>query len=274
MADNELQTAIPAGEQSNASGVESQPSNQVSSESGAEQTSAAGQQPGAVTEQDGTNGQPDQQPKKTTPWYQHRINELTLKRKEEAERAAKLETELAKRDAELLSYRSQGQQPQNSQQTQQPNQPPADVDQLVKQQVEQRLKQQSFDDQCNKVFKAGVSEYPDFADELKSFGSLGGLSKEFLEAAVSLDGGHKVLHHLAQNLELAYEFKNLTPVQLGSRMSQLSAELNKPKTKPVSSAPAPTTPIDSGANRGEIDLSNCSMEEYVRAMNAKHPIRR
>ncbi|WP_024873151.1 hypothetical protein [Tolumonas lignilytica] len=271
---NELQqAAIPAGEQSSASEVELQPSNLISSETGAEQNTASGQQADQGNGESGGQGQ--QQQTKKTPWYQHRINELTRKQKEESERATRAESERQRLEAQLASY--QNQQPQQGQQqsaTQQPvQQSQQDVDRLVQERVQQQLKQQSFNDRCNQIYQDGIKEFPDFGESIKSFADLGGLPDGFVEAAISLDGGHRVLHHLSQNLELAFELKNLSPIQLGARMSQLSSDLKKPTTKPVSSAPSPVKPIDGGSSRGDIDLSKASLDEFME-QRAKKPIKR
>jgi len=190
-----------------------QPASEVSTEPGAEQTAVA--------------VEPTEKPKND--WVQRRIDQLTREKHEEKRQREALE-------AQLRTY----QQPAQGQQ--QPAQQPAAQPDVVKA-AEQLLKQRDFDAACNKVFDAGKTEFPDWDSSLKTFQMLGGASPDFLEAVTAMDAGHKVLHHLGQNPEAAERLLSLPPLRMAIELARLEATVGKSTPPPVSSAPAPITPV-------------------------------
>jgi len=190
-----------------------QPASEVSTEPGAEQTAVA--------------VEPTEKPKND--WVQRRIDQLTREKHEEKRQREALE-------AQLRTY----QQPAQGQQ--QPAQQPAAQTDVVKA-AEQLLKQRDFDAACNKVFDAGKTEFPDWDSSLKTFQMLGGASPDFLEAVTAMDAGHKVLHHLGQNPEAAERLLSLPPLRMAIELARLEATVGKSTPPPVSSAPAPITPV-------------------------------
>jgi len=188
-----------------------QPASEVSTEPGAEQPAAA--------------VEPTEKPKND--WVQRRIDQLTREKHEEKRQREALE-------AQLRQY----QQPTESAPT---AKPAAETD--VYKAAEQLIKQRDFDSACNKVFDAGKSEFPDWDSSLKTFQMLGGAPQEFLEAVTSMDAGHKVLHHLGQNPEAAERLLSLPPLRMAIELARLEATVGKSTPPPVSSAPAPITPV-------------------------------
>jgi len=233
-----------------------------SSEIGTEQTSQA-------NEDAGNTEQPVKPAK--TPWYQHRINELTRERKA-AEEAR--QRDVARLEADLAAARAGTTQETRTQST-------PDIERTIEERAQQialeQTQQTAYNDACNKVYSAGKKEFTggeglSFDTALAQIGMLGEVKPEFIQAATVLDNGHRVLHHLGSNLDLANELMNLPPVQLAIRMAEINSTLGKPSTKPVSRAPAPITQINGvGAND---DLSRASLDSFMERRNRDAPIRR
>ncbi|MGE6498644.1 hypothetical protein [Cupriavidus metallidurans] len=200
---------------------------------------------------DSVTGQPtdqvdqsqQQQPKT---WAERRIDKLTWEKNEERRQREALE-------AQLRQYQ---QQPTESQQSAQKTPTPVDLDTAVA----ARLRQRDFDAACNKTFEAGKKDFPDFEQSLRTFGMLGGAPQEFLEAVTSMDGGHKVIHHLGANPEEAERLLSLPPLRMAMELTRIEASLSK--APPVSKAPPPISPVGGRAAPPEPSEFG-STEEYV-----------
>lgn len=270
------ETATPAAGEAQQSGdgqeQEQQQPGTTGSEAGTEQTSQAGN---AGSEQQQQQTDQTKADKKRTPWYQHRINELTRERKETEEKLRReaAENERLKKTLEAMQRGEEEDQGDGK------AKPAAtttaenvDVDKLVADRVAAEQRTKAFNDACNNVYQAGKNEFADFDQALGQFGLLGAIPPHFLEAATAIEGGHKVLYHLAHDLDQAKELLALPPVQLAIKLADIRASLGRP-SKPVSRAPAPIKPID-GGGKGEIDLSKASLEQFMEKRNREAPVKR
>lgn len=193
-----------------------QPASEISTEPGAGQTAEHVEQP--------------QQEKPKNDWVQRRIDQLTREKHEEKRQREALE-------AQLRQY----QQPAENSQQSQPKQMTAEE---IRAEAKRLIQQERFDEACNKVFDAGKGEFGNEWDSsLRTFQMLGGASPEFLEAVTAMDAGHKVLHHLGQNPEVAERLLSLPPLRMALELARLESTVGKAKTPPVSNAPAPINPI-------------------------------
>lgn len=170
-----------------------------------------------------------QQEKPKNDWVQRRIDQLTREKHEEKRQREALEQQLR-----------QYQQPADN--SQQPQQRQMSADE-VRAEAKRLIQQEKFDDACNKVFDAGKTEFADWDSSLRTFQMLGGASPEFLEAVTAMDAGHKVLHHLGQNPEVAERLLSLPPLRMALELARLESTVGQAKPKPVSNAPAPINPI-------------------------------
>lgn len=193
-----------------------QPASEVSTEPGAGQTAEQVEQQA-------------QQEKPKNDWVQRRIDQLTREKHEEKRQREALE-------AQLRQY----QQPAETSQQPQQRQMSADD---VRAEAKRLIQEEKFNEACNKVFDAGKTEFPDWDSSLRTFQMLGGASPEFLEAVTAMDAGHKVLHHLGQNPEVAERLLSLPPLRMALELARLETTVGQAKPKPVSNAPAPINPI-------------------------------
>lgn len=206
---------------------------EVSTEPGAEQTAG-------VVEQ-------TQQDKPKNDWVQRRIDQLTREKHEEKRQREALE-------AQLRTYQGQpgGEQP-TARMT--PDE--------IRTEAKKLVQQEKFDAACNTIFEAGQKEFAgDWDSSLKTFQMLGGATPDFLEAVTSMDNGHKVLHHLGQNPEVAERLLSLPPLRMALELARLETKVAQSKTPSVSKAPPPINPIGGKSAPAEPEEFS-STAEYI-----------
>lgn len=190
---------------------------------------------------------------KKEPWFQKRIGELT-REKYEARRQAEQAAAEAQQVRDQLARLQQGE----------PYEPQAqDVQTLVQQQAAKLVAEQTFNDQCNKVYAAGKAEFPDFDQAVANL-QMVGVNRDFLELATTSDAAAKLLNHLGNDLDEAARIAKLPPVQMARELTRLEFKLATPTAKPVSKAPAPIKPIGA-AGASDVGLrDDLPMDEWLR----------
>ncbi|QDX22553.1 hypothetical protein FP568_15680 [Pandoraea pnomenusa] len=187
-------------------------------------------------------------------WVQARINELTRKRHEEVERA---NARAQAAEAELTRLR-QAQTDPNASQSQESQ--PISAHELAEVLANQRLEKIRFDERCNNLVNQGKQELGEkFEEAMSNLGSLGAFFEQdartgqqiptsFTQALLESEKAPAILAHLGQNKQEAARILSLTPMQQAREIGRIEAQLATPKPPPVSSAPAPVTPVGSGAS--------------------------
>lgn len=189
---------------------------------------------------------------KKTPWFQKRINDVT-REKHEAKRLAD------EAQQQAAYYRDMAERLQNGETIERPN---VDVETLVQQKAAQMMAERQFNDSCNKVYEQGKAEFPNF-DQAVSNLQLVGASRDFLALIADSEAGAKLINHLGTDLDEAARLTSLPPLQMARELTKLEFKLSQPKTKPVSKAPAPITPV--GGNASDSGLSDdLPIDEWVR----------
>lgn len=191
---------------------------------------------------------------KREPWFQKRIGELT-REKYEAKRHADTVAQEAAQLREQLARFQQGD----------PYEAPAtDVQSLVQQEAQRMVAEQTFNDKCNQVYANGKAEFPNFDQSVQNLHMVG-VSREFLELAVTSDASAKLINHLGTDLDEAARIAALPPVQMARELTKLEYKLAQPAApKPVSKAPAPISPIGSGRADDSMPRDDLPIEEWVR----------
>lgn len=187
---------------------------------------------------------------KKEPWFQKRIGELT-REKYEAKRAAEQAAIEAQQLREYIESSQQGEQPTG------------DVQALVKQEAAKLLAERNFNESCNKVYATGKTEFPDFDQSVANL-QMVGMNREFLEIVTSSDAGHKVLHHLGNDLDEAARIAAMPPLQMARELTKLEFKLGQAQPKPVSKAPAPIKPIGAGGSTSNGLSDDIPIHEWMR----------
>ena len=199
---------------------------------------------------------PEEKAKKE-PWFQKRIGELT-REKYEAKRAADEARQEAERYRQYVAQLQQGDQTAEK--------PEADVHTLAKQEAAKLVAEQRFNESCNKVYSTGKEEFPDFDNAVANL-QMVGVNRDFLELATTSDAGHKLLHHLGNDLDEAARILALPPVQMARELTKLEYKLNQPVAKPVSKAPEPIRPIGSTGATDTGLRDDLPPDEWLRRRN-------
>lgn len=193
----------------------------------------------------------DKTPPKT-PWFTHRIDELTRNWREEERRRIAAEQELAK-------FRAGQKPPQEG--TQRPA-TAEDIDRLAMQKAALIAETKTFNDRCNEAYAKGKEEFQDWDSKLANFVPLGGLSTQLVQAALETGEAHKVLHHLGGNMDEAARVMSLPPLKMAVELARIAAKASQPSG--VSRAPAPVRPLRPGSKaEPSIDDDNLSTEEWM-----------
>ncbi len=220
-------------------------------------------------------------PKPQAPWFQKRIDALTAE-KHEARRQAEAAQKQAEALLQQLSDMRAGTPPAappvapaaevlgappavQPVSAQKPIVPMSEteIEARAQKRAEEISRVNAFNKACNDIAEAGKSEFNDFDDALKNFSMLGGIPTPMLETLTEMPNAHKVLRAIGKDPELAEKVLKMTPMKMAMELARIESGLEKPAMpKPVSTAPKPIIPIDSGA-RGEEDPEKMSTAQWI-----------
>jgi len=196
------------------------------------------------------------EPKKPAqvPWFQKRIDELT-REKHEARRAAAALEQQVKEHKEALEAIAKGEAPKA------PGTAKPVEDLTVEQRAAALASQREFDKNCNDIYDKGKAQYADFDVALRSYQNLGGLTPQFIEAAIEAGNPHQILYELTQDMDEASRILGLSPTRQAVALAKLSAKLTAtPKT---SAAPAPIKPLTSSGSVVEKTPEQMTVKEWM-----------
>lgn len=131
--------------------------------------------------------------KKEKPWFQKRIDEVTAEKwsaRREADaakaRAAELERQLASMQKSDHGEEAEGDKDGGDKRLTQ-----AEIDRLAEEKAALKVRVESFNKACEVTFDKGKEAFEDFEDVLANYRDLGGLTQEFVEAALETDVPHR-----------------------------------------------------------------------------------
>lgn len=226
---------------------------ETAQDSGAEQTTET------TSQEASPNPEPEKAKEKSAPtWVQRRIDQLTSEKWEERRAREQIEAENQRLRA-MFEAQQRGEEVPPQRQAAPFN------DDVVRAKAEELVRAKQFNDDCNRAYEAGKSEYPDFDDTLRNYQMLGGLPPALVEAALATEKPHEVLYRLGKDPEEAARVMSMAPTRMAVELAKI-AYANPSKPKPVSKAPAPITPVDSAGAKVTADLSDekLSMSEWIR----------
>jgi hypothetical protein len=150
-------------------------------------------------------------------------------------------------------------------------------DEATARQIDQRAKEvadvNAYNDRANEIYKAGKGSFKDFDGDLAQFKEAGlPLSREFVEAADHVGDAHKLIHHLAQNIDEAERIMSLPPHKIGVALAKIKIEEPKAPVK-VSKAPEPIKPIN-GKAKAELRDEDMPIAEYMKREDERWANRR
>jgi hypothetical protein len=181
-----------------------------------------------------------------------RIGELTAKFREAERRAQEAEAKLAAQTTPAAQQQPSPQAPD------------------FKTAVSAEARKMLYNNECNKVWAKGNTEFADFAPAVQTLNqALGGLPQDFIEAAIETGDAPRVLYELSKDINKAAGIMLLgSPAKIAVAVSKYAEGLAKPEAKPgktVSSAPAPIPGAVGGNVAAPASLENegLSMKEWI-----------
>jgi hypothetical protein len=120
----------------------------------------------------------------------------------------------------------------------------------VRRQARELVEEERFVEKCNDIAKLGDKEFKgEFAKSMQKLAeTTGPLFNEkgkpepLMQAVLTTDKPHQVLHYLGNNPEVAEDLAEMTPLQQARKLAILEQELTSKTAKQTSSAPKPLTP--------------------------------
>jgi hypothetical protein len=194
----------------------------------------------------------EEEPKpKQEPWFTKRIGALTKQKNDALRQAETLQKQLesvATRlgiPVEQLVGQQQEQLSQSQDQLQDQTQLQAQpkkyyTEEEALQMANQVASERGFTEQCNQAYTQGKEEFKgEFDASLQALHSqLGGLPRDFLEAALETGVAHNVIHELGRDLDKAMEILSLPPgAKRAIAVSNFAAKFKR--SKKTSNAPPP-----------------------------------
>lgn len=146
--------------------------------------------------------------------------------------------------------------------------PPADdIQALVRQEAARMKEEESFNAACNKTHAEGVKEFGASFDKAMTNLGLVGMPREFLEMVSEADYGARILAHLGGDLDEAERIAALPPLKMARELTKLDIKLGSQKTKQVSKAPPPITPVSgkSGGSKSPADMTDAEYMKWRRS---------
>lgn len=172
------------------------------------------------------------------------------------EEKARIERQMQRRIDKLtkklneVSYQQPVQQ--QAQQQGQDADEPRYTEQEVQRKAAEMLEVRTIAQRANDIAASGEKEFADFGDKVRAVMSevelfdQRGRMTPLMEIIAEADKPHAVLHYLGSNPEVAEELAALPLAKQARRLTQIEAELAKPKEPPakqVSKAPKPIEPV-------------------------------
>jgi hypothetical protein len=194
-------------------------------------------------------------------WAINRIDALTRQKRDLEERL-----EAARQKEKELPQRPRY-DPRHLQKPQGPTQEEIDK------RVEERVSQQRFAEECNKLYSLGTKEYDDFDQVLSTYKTIGGLQPTAVQAAIEIGDAHKILYNLARDPNEAYRVMNLPPAAQAAALAKVALSGVTTPGK-ASKAPPPVRAVADGKGAERTDSEkmsdpSLSMDEWVKIRRAQ-----
>lgn len=197
-----------------------------------------------------------------------RINKITADKYAYKAKAEALERELSElRAARQAQADADGDQ-RGAADRQQPREEPEVI-------ARRMVEQQRFNDRSDDALRLGRKEFSDFEQRIAQLGAVGNEDPreryEFMQAVVDCDNPHKVLYHLATNLDEAERIMSLSGRAQARALGRLEVELSAKTIAPPPAAPAPITPVRGAATTAGNSLDDSlPPSEWRKRFNAQY----
>ena len=133
--------------------------------------------------------------------------------------------------------------------------------------VTARAEVESFNRKADEMYNEGAGKFQDWKDAVDTLVVSGFMNKDLVDSAMAIEDGPTVLHYLGTNLDEAERINALPPIRKVAEMAKISSTLGAVRSTPVSSAPAPITPVR-GSPNPTVDLQRIADDNDMSAYAA------
>lgn len=155
-----------------------------------------------------------------------------------------------------------------------PNQEqPRLTEQDIQRHARELIETERFNARCDDIAKEGKKAFKaEFDTALQALRQAvplftpQGRPEPLMQAILTTDKPHEVLHYLGTNPEVAEDLADLTPLQQARKLALIERDLAGKSTKQTSNAPRPLQPVKAAAGSGEPD-AKADPEAWIRWRN-------
>jgi hypothetical protein len=133
--------------------------------------------------------------------------------------------------------------------------------------VTARAEVAEFNRKADEMYNTGADKFQDWKDAVDTLVVSGFMNKDLVDSAMAIEDGPTVLHYLGTNLDEAERINALTPIRKVAEMAKIANTLGAAKSIPVSSAPAPISPVR-GSPNPVVDLQRIADDNDMSAYAA------
>ena len=112
----------------------------------------------------------------------------------------------------------------------------------------------AFNATAETIYNSGKEKFGDWQDSVDNLNAVGLMTRPLIEAAAETGAAAEVIRHLGQDLDEASRIASLPPVRMAVEVAKLAGKLITPKTRAISNAPAPVSPVKGSAAAPAADL--------------------
>jgi hypothetical protein len=132
----------------------------------------------------------------------------------------------------------------------------ADIQKLAREEANRIARDEKFNERSNEIYGAGVKQYSktEFDGAIDTIKTVGLIPVDMIDVLSDLGDGHKILKHLADDLDETERLFSLSPTKRAIELTKLHTKVTAVPRKQISNAPDPVRPIGGGTKAPTIDI--------------------
>ncbi len=152
-----------------------------------------------------------------------------------------------------------------------------DINRLARDEANRIAQSEKFAEKSNEIYGAGVKQYTkaEFDSAIDTIKTVGLLPVDMIDVLADLGDGHKILKHLADDLDETERLFALSPTKRAIELTKLHSKVTFVPKKQLSNAPDPIKPLGGGTKAATIDIydSKQSVADRIKEMRRQEQIK-
>jgi hypothetical protein len=154
----------------------------------------------------------------------------------------------------------------------------ADINKLAREEANRIARDEKFTERSNEIYGAGVKQYTksEFDGAIDTIKTVGLIPVDMIDVLSDLGDGHKILKHLADDLDETERLFSLSPTKRAIELTKLHTKVTAVPRKQISNAPDPVKPIGGGTKAPTIDIydKRISASDRIKEMHRQQQVER